>query len=200
MNPNHSMCNVFGLFTQSTSCITTINFYSYFLSLAMPLMMLPDFSTTKVSTTIRSPPPSMSLPASPLSSSPTHVQWTLSTQFNCCTWGWLSSSSFDFFSCSPSLENHHIHQRHHSKANVIHVCMTTSTPNITTFARERESFPTLLFKFSQLSGERGRERGWYKDGRSKVLWPMSQDICKWKWPLQSQAEPQWSQEAQLLPV
>ena len=49
--PNHSMCNVFGLFTQSTSCITTINFYSYFLSLAMPLMMLPDFSTTKVWTT-----------------------------------------------------------------------------------------------------------------------------------------------------
>ena len=53
-------------------------------------------------------------------------------------------------------------------------------PNITTFVGERESISTMLFKFSQLiRRERQVEEVIYKDGRSKVLWPMSQDICKW---------------------
>ena len=127
------MCNVFGLFTQSTSCITTINFYSYFLSLAMPLMMLPDFSTTKVIVI-----------------------------------------SF-FFSCSPSLENHHIHHRHHSKANVIHVCMSVPfksqlQPQHNDLRRRKgKYFHAVVQVFLVIRRERQGEEVIYKDGRSKVL-------------------------------
>ena len=127
------MCNVFGLFTQSTSCITTINFYSYFLSLAIPLMMLPDFSTTKVIVI-----------------------------------------SF-FFSCSPSLENHHIHHCcHHSKANVIHVCMSVPfksqlQPQHNDLWRKGKYFLAVVQVFPVIRKERQGEEVIYKDDGSTVL-------------------------------